>query len=163
VYRGTPDGRFEDVSAAAGAYFTEKHAGRGAAFGDYDNDGDWDVVIVNNDERAVLLRNDSPRRHDWARLELHGDRCNKAAVGAVITVNAAGRARVLRVPTGGSYLSESDRRLLIAMPEGQSTMSADIRWPCGSTERIEARAGTTTKVLEHNCRLAPRTRSTGQR
>lgn len=156
VYRGVPPGRFEDVSLDAGPYFAEKHAGRGAAFGDLDNDGDWDVVVVNNDERAVLLRNDSVPVQAWGRLELHGHGCNRDAIGARVVSTIAGGSRTQYVPTAGSYLSESDRRLLIPIPREGSAVNAQIRWPCGATETVQVKAGAITKVEEKNCRLAVR-------
>jgi hypothetical protein len=153
VYRGTPDGRFEDVSADAGAYFMEKHPGRGVSFADLDNDGDWDAVIVNNDEPAVLLRNDSAHRGGWARLELHGRGCNYDAIGARVTLHAGNQSRTQVVPTGGSYLSEGDRRLIFALPAGVDTATAEIGWPCGARQTAVLRTGSTTVIEESNCLL----------
>jgi hypothetical protein len=153
-----PAGRFTDVSFEAGPYFLEKHAGRGAAFGDLDNDGDWDVVIVNNDEPAVVLRNDTPRTHQnqWVRLELQGSGCNRDAIGGRVKLTAAGATQTRDVPTAGSYLSESDRRLLFGIPEAQGPITAEITWPCGATQSVVVKAGESSKVVEQNCRLRKR-------
>ena len=138
-----------------GVYFLEKHVGRGAAFGDIDNDGDWDVVVVNNDEPAALLRNDTPRSNQWARLELHGQGCNRDAIGARVRVNTGGSTQTQYVPSAGSYLSEHDRRLLFALPGAPGPVTAEIRWPCGATATVDLKPGHSVSVEEKNC-LLPR-------
>ena len=147
-------GRFTDVSWTAGPYFLEKHVGRGAAFGDFDNDGDWDVVAVNNDERAALLRNDTPRASQWARIELRGQACNRDAIGAGVRVKTGAVTQTQYVASGGSYLSDHDRRLLFGIPGAADQVTADIRWPCGATETVIVKPGTSTRIEEKNCLLA---------
>jgi hypothetical protein len=153
VYRGGADGRFEDVSFTAGDYFQKKHVGRGAAFGDLDNDGDWDVVLVNNDQQAALLRNDSTRSSSWARLELQGHGCNRNGIGARVQIRAGRLVRTQFVPTAGSYLSESDRRLLFAIPADVAAATGEVRWPCGAIESFTVTPGTSIRVEEKNCLL----------
>jgi hypothetical protein len=147
-------GIFADASWTAGPYFLEKHVGRGAAFGDFDNDGDWDVVAVNNDEQAALLRNDTPREAQWARLELHGQACNRDAIGAHVRLKTGAITQTQYVTSGGSYLSDHDRRLLFGLPAAAGQVTAEIRWPCGATETITVKPGTSTRIDEKNCRLA---------
>ena len=149
-------GHFTDVSSDSGPYFMEKHAGRGAAFGDFDNDGDWDVFIVNNDEPAVVLRNDTPRTNQWVRIELQGKGCNRDAIGARVTLKADGEIQTRYVPTAGSYLSESDRRLLFGVPRSGGPITAEITWPCGATQSIVVKAGESSKIVEENCKLRKR-------
>ena len=155
VYRNDGQrGHFTDVTLTPpGAYFLEQHVGRGAAFGDVDNDGDWDVLVVNNDEHAVLLRNDTVRRNEWARLELQGNGCNRDAIGARVRVKAGNITQTRYVTSGGSYLSDHDRRLLVGLPGVVDSVDAEIRWPCGATETVTLKPGESVKVEEKYCRL----------
>jgi hypothetical protein len=146
-------GTFSDASWTAGAYFLEKHVGRGAAFGDFDNDGDWDVVAVHNNEPAALLRNDTAHGGPWARLELHGRGCNRDAIGARVTVKSGGVVQTRYVTSGGSFLSDHDRRLLLGWRGVAGDVTAEIRWPCGATEQVTLKPGTSTRIEEGNCLL----------
>ena len=140
-----------DVSSSAGPFFREKHAARGAAFADFDNDGDWDVLIVNIDEPAILLRNDAaPVR--WGRLELEGHGCNRDAFGARVRVTTGGATQTDHVRSAGSYLSDHDHRLLFALP-GAAPAVAEIRWPCGAVQTVPMTPGKTQHVTEVGCRL----------
>ncbi len=87
-------GRFYDVSKQCGSFFSRRQVERGAAFGDYDNDGDTDVLIACNNQPAILLRNDSPQRSHWIRLALQGSRCNRDALGAQVRVQASGMTQM---------------------------------------------------------------------
>jgi enediyne biosynthesis protein E4 len=147
-------GTFADASWTAGPYFLEKHVGRGAAFGDVDNDGDWDVVAVNNDEEAALLRNDTSRQNRWVRLELHGKGCNRDAIGARVRLKSGAVTQTRYVSSGGSYLSDHDRRLLFGVPGASGPVTAEIQWPCGATETLSVNPGTSSTIEETNCRLA---------
>ncbi len=151
---GTAEGRFIDKSATAGQFFRDKHAARGAAFGDYDNDGDWDALIVNIDEPAVLLRNDSPA-HRWGRLELEGAGCNRDALGARVRVTTGNLTQAEWVRSGGSYLSDHDHRPLFGLP-GSDPATAEIRWPCGATQTVTLTPGKTLHVTEAGCKLPAR-------
>ena len=93
-----------NVSSTAGPYFAEEHVGRGAAFRDFDNDSDWDAVVVNNDEPAVLLRKDTEKTEHWVQLDLHGDGCNRDAIGTRIRITS-GDFRPDTVRTLGRKLS----------------------------------------------------------
>jgi hypothetical protein len=146
-------GLFSDASWTAGPYFLEKHVGRGAAFGDFDNDGDWDVVAVHNDEPAALLRNDTPRANDWVRLKLQAKACNRDAIGARVQLRTAGITQTRWVGSGGSYLSDHDHRLLFGLPRNAREVTAAIRWPCGSLQTIRVNSGASIKVEEQTCRL----------
>ena len=154
VLAGTAEGRFIDMSAQSGQFFRDKHVARGAAFGDYDNDGDWDVFIVNIDEPAVLLRNDSPA-YRWGRLELEGAGCNRDALGSRVQVTSGGLTQTEYVRSGGSYLSDHDHRLLFALP-GSAPATAEIHWPCGAVQTVTLTPGKTQHVTEVGCRLPAR-------
>ena len=144
-------GRFADASRDAGPFFAERHVSRGAAFADFDNDGDWDALVTNLDGPVSLLRNDSaPVR--WARLALEGDGCNRDAIGSSVRVTTGALTQTVIVQSGGSYLSDHDRRPLVALP-GNGPATAEIRWPCGATQRVALTPGTTARVHESGCRL----------
>jgi len=116
-------------------------AGRGAAFGDLDNDGDVDVVVANVHQRAYVLRNEGGHRAGWLRLTLRGTRANRDAVGARVRVTTPdGMTQTYTVATAVGYQSASDKRLTIGLG-GQALAQVEIHWPGGVTQQLEARAG----------------------
>jgi hypothetical protein len=133
LYRNLGNGRFEDISLRAGAYFRKTGVGRGAAFGDLDNDGDTDVVIGQAAGAIRLLINNRGGDSHWVGLRLTGTR--RDMTGARIDVTAAG-GRVLRrrARSDGSYASASDPRVVVGL--GGSAVPVDVRvlWPDGRTE-----------------------------
>ncbi len=155
VFRNDGSGTFSEVSGTAGPFFARRITGRGAAFGDYDNDGDTDVLVACNNGPPVLLRNDTATPHGWLRLALTGDGCSRDALGARVRVTAAGRAQTQFVRSGGSYLSDHDRRLLFGMA-GAEEAAVEIRWPCGALQSLRAQPGTLERVQEAGCRLRRR-------
>ena len=125
-------GRFENVSAAAGPYFSEEHVGRGAAVGDLDDDGALDLVIVHQNSPVTLLRNRLNQRN-WLRVTLRGVASIPNAVGATATMEYEGRKIVRHVRGGAGYLSHFDQRILFPAGDDQPKQIA-IRWPSGETE-----------------------------
>jgi hypothetical protein len=134
VYRNLGDGRFEDVSERLGPPVTTPKAGRGAAFGDYDNDGDLDVVVNNVHDRPDLFRLDSPPSSHWVGFRLAGRRSNRSAIGARVTCVAGGAARIEEVRGGGSYLSQNDLRVLFGLGATATVDRIEVRWPSGLRE-----------------------------
>jgi hypothetical protein len=131
VFLNRGDGTFEDVSDRAGPGLEVVKSSRGAAFGDLDNDGDTDVVIVNLGEEPSLLRNDRDPARQWIGFEFQGRGANPAAVGARVRVRAGGRDQIHEVHAGSGFLSGSDPRLLFGL--GSLTVAdAEVRWPDGS-------------------------------
>jgi hypothetical protein len=111
VFRGTGGASFEDVTARSGAGVTTPRSSRGAAFGDFDNDGDIDVLIMNMNAPPALLRNDLTASRNWIEVGLEGVVSNRSAIGAVVTVTAAGRTEAQAVLSQSSYYSVNDLRL----------------------------------------------------
>jgi len=135
VYRNLGDGRFEDISERLGPPATTPKAGRGAAFGDYDNDGDLDVVVNNVHDRPDLFRLDSPASTHWVGFRLVGRRSNRSAIGARVTCVAGGAARIEEVRGGGSYLSQNDLRVLFGLGGVANVDHIEVRWPGGLREQ----------------------------
>jgi hypothetical protein len=124
------------VNASAAAGLTAPLAGRGAAFGDLDNDGDADVVLAQTDGPPVILRNEGTKNH-WLGLALVGAKSNRQALGARVTVtDAAGSRRVFDVTAGGSYLSSNDPRLIVGLGNQRAVRAVEVRWPAGQTQVI---------------------------
>ena len=127
---------FKDVSATSGAVFSKSFSGRGMAVGDFDNDGDLDVLVSNNGEAPLLLRNQGGNKNNWIGLTLVATKSNPAAVGAVITWQAGGVKRTRLRTSGGSYLSSHDPREILGLGTATKIDSIEIRWPSGTTDRL---------------------------
>ena len=127
---------YRDVSAQSGAAFSKTYPARGMAVGDYDNDGDLDVLISNNGEPPLLLRNDGGNRNNWLGLQLVSTKSNAAAVGAVITWQVGERKFTRLKTTGGSYLASHDPREILGAGRGGKIDSVEIRWPSGKVDRL---------------------------
>ena len=142
LFRGVGDGRFENVSAGAGALEIPR-VGRGAAYGDIDNDGDLDVLISTNGGPAALLRQAGRPGNHWLRLRLegHGDSSNRSAIGASVRVRAGQRVQSQMVHSGSSYLSQSDLRLNFGLGKASHADDVEVRWPDGSVESFGSIAG----------------------
>jgi hypothetical protein len=133
LFLGLGSGRFRDVSPRAGAYFRERRVGRGLALADFNNDGKPDLVFSHNGGPITLLENRTETANGWLGLDLRGDgrRSNRNAIGARVEVEAAGSRQVRFVNGGGSYLSASDRRVLVGLGPAQRADRVTVRWPSG--------------------------------
>jgi len=137
VYRNLRDGTFTEVAQALGSALMEPRASRGAAFGDYDDDGDVDVIVNDLDGPPMLLRNDGgSRAGHWISLKLVGTRSNRNAVGAKVWLKAGGLTQVDEVRSGDSYVSHSDWRLHFGLGSETQVAEVIIRWPNGTTEKL---------------------------
>jgi hypothetical protein len=144
-------GEFHDGTAAAGTAFAQPKVGRGAAFGDFDNDGDLDLIITTNHGPARLYRNDtagaaSPRHS--IRFELVGTRSNRDAIGSLIRLYYAGRYSSLTVKTGSSYLSQSELPVTFGLGNRDIVDRATIEWPSGAKETLSNLKAGRYKVVE---------------
>jgi hypothetical protein len=140
--RGEGSGpRFENVTAASGEGATTPHSSRGAAFGDYDNDGDLDVLVMNMNEPPSLLRNDYPGGNHWIEIRLEGTTSNRSAIGATVALTSAGRTTARAVLSQSSYYSHDDVRLHFGLGARHEADAIDVRWPSGEHQRLENVAG----------------------
>lgn len=148
VYRNTGAGRFVDLSAQSGPGVSAQHSSRGCAFGDYDNDGDIDILIMNMNERPSLLRNDyittanrNRPSNNWLKLKLIGTKSNRSAIGARVTLKIDSQARMQEVTSQTSYYSHNDLRLHFGLGAHRKVDALEIRWPNGQTEKIAGLSG----------------------
>src|SRR5437016_134473 len=135
VYKNLGDGRFKDVSAAMGPGISERFSSRGAAFGDYDNDGDMDALVLNMNDPPSLLRNDGASLQNWIKIKLIGTKCNRTAIGARVRVITGKHAQMDEVHSGTSVMSQSDLRLHFGLGEFQTVDLIEVRWP--TTQKVE--------------------------
>jgi hypothetical protein len=136
LFRNLGGGRFEELLDAAGPAIAEAHASRGVAFGDLDNDGDLDILIMNINEPPSLLRNDVSGAGHWLKVKLVGTRSNTSAIGAVITAAYGGRRQAQAVLASSGYLSSGDRRLHFGLGNA-SAVDLEIAWPSGLREQLK--------------------------
>jgi hypothetical protein len=130
-------GRFDDVSAVSGPGLSAAHSSRGAAFGDIDNDGDQDVVVMNMNAPPSLLRNDYRGPNAWIQVALEGRQSNRSAIGATVVVTAGGRRQARAVLSQASYYSHDDLRLHFGLGAATSVEEIEVRWPGGGIDRVQ--------------------------
>jgi hypothetical protein len=135
VFRSLGDGRFEELIDEAGSGVAATHSSRGCAFGDFDNDGDVDILVMNMNEPPSLLRNDVTGGGHWLKVLLVGVTSNRSAIGARITARYGGRTQAQEVTAQSSFYSANDRRLHFGLgPATRADLA--IRWPSGATEQV---------------------------
>jgi hypothetical protein len=135
LFRNLGEGKFEELFEAAGPAILEAHASRGVAFGDFDNDGDVDILIMNINEPPSLLRNDVHGPAHWLKVKLVGVQSNRSAIGATVIASYGARKQAQAVLAQSGYLSVNERRLHFGL--GDSTSARlEIRWPSGLRESV---------------------------
>ncbi len=137
LYRNLGNGRFQDVSEQAGPGIVEKVPGRGCAVGDFDNDGDLDVVVNCVNDVPQLLRCDSTLNNNWIKIKAVGTKSNRTGIGARVYCTTGKRRQMDEVRSGGSYISQNDLRLHFGLGPAQSA-DIEIHWPSGIIDRLPA-------------------------
>ena len=135
VFRNLKNGRFEELLEQAGPGVVAAHASRGCAFGDFDNDGDIDMLVMNLNEPPSLLRNDVRGDNRWIKVKLIGVTSNRSAIGARVTAHYGGKIQAQEVMSQSSFYSANDLRLHFGLGD-VNKVDLDIRWPNGKLEKI---------------------------
>jgi hypothetical protein len=135
VFRNLGSGKFEELLSEAGPAIAAPHVGRGCAFGDFDNDGDIDILIVNLNEPPSLLRNDTSGKNNWITVKLTGTHSNRSAIGARVTAHYGGKMQVKEVMSQSSFYSANDLRLHFGLGSSKS-VDLEIRWPDGAMQQM---------------------------
>ena len=136
LFLNMKESSFLDVSEGSGTYFSMKRISRGAAFGDYDNDGDTDIFVVNLNQKAVLLRNDGGNRNNWLKIKTVGVKSNRDGIGARIEVVTRSCTQIREVQVGSSYLSGHDLRLIFGLGAEAEAKEVTITWPSGLEQTL---------------------------
>jgi enediyne biosynthesis protein E4 len=156
VYRNLGKGIFEDVSALAGPAIQEKHSSRGAAFGDFDNDGAIDVLVMNMGEPPSLLRNALKGTNHWLKVQLQGTHSNRGAIGASVAVETSALKQIDVVLSQSSYISHNDSRLHFGLANEKAVTKITVRWPNGNSEQFPgAAANQLVRLIEGTGKTTP--------
>jgi enediyne biosynthesis protein E4 len=134
LFRSRGDGTFVRIGDEAGPAIAARHVSRGCAFGDFDNDGDLDIVIMNQHEPPSLLRNDAPKENHWIKVRLEGTKSNRSAIGARVLVRYGGKTQAQAVMSQASYMSSNDPRLHFGLG-AETKADIEVVWPTGATEK----------------------------
>src|SRR5208337_3622377 len=133
LFRNLGNGTFVQIPEESQPALNARHVSRGCAFGDFDNDGDLDILIMNQNEPPSLLRNDAPPENHWIKVRLHGTKSNRSAIGSRVTIRSGSRIQVQEVMSQSSYVSANDPRLHFGLGVVDS-VELEVRWPLGSIE-----------------------------
>ncbi len=136
MFRNLGKGQFEKVSDSLGPDFVCPIAGRGVATGDYDNDGDMDIVTNNRGDYPSLLRNDGGNANHWLSVLLIGTKSNRDGIGASLKISSQGFVHVEQAKGGMSYMSANDPRVHFGLGKHAKIESLEITWPGGKVDRL---------------------------
>lgn len=128
IFRNLGNGKFEELVDQGGPGVSEAHCSRGCAFGDFDNDGDLDILIVNLNEPPSLLRNDVRGNNHWLKMKLIGTKSNRSAIGTRVTCHYGGKRQAQELVAQSSFYSSNDPRLHFGLGSA-NTADLEIRWP----------------------------------
>ncbi len=148
LFENVGDGRFEECEPlSANDGLAVRKVSRGAAFGDYDEDGDIDILVANVDDSPTLMRNDTEAGHHWLRVRLLGKRSNGAGIDTRVEVHTGSLVQTDQVRSGSSYLSQSDLRLHFGLGASERVDKLVVYWPSGHVEEVVDVAVNRTLVL----------------
>ncbi len=137
LFENIDAGKFKDVSVERGQYFQEEHVGRGACLGDYDNDGDIDIYIVNLDSPGMFIRNNKGNQNNWLTLNLVGHSSNKDGIGSRIKLLAGGKLQTAQKKSATGYLSQNDSRIHFGLLKNETVEKIEIKWPSGKLQILD--------------------------
>jgi hypothetical protein len=143
LYRNLGNGNFEDVTQRGGPGITVPNASRGSAFGDFDNDGDVDVIVNTVNGFPQLLRNDSKLQNNWIKVRTLGVKSNRSGIGARIKVTSSikgqpkPRAQIDEVRSGSGYISQGDLRVHFGLGKSERADVIEVRWPSGLVDTVK--------------------------
>jgi predicted nucleotidyltransferase len=154
IFRNVGRGQYRHITIEVGGALLARQSSRGAAFGDFDNDGDLDVLVSVIDDRPILLRNDSAGGR-WITFRLEGTASNRSAIGARVTIQAGSRRQVAEVRSGGSYISQNDTRVHFGLGTAATVDRVTVRWPNGTVETFGSAAADRFYVVREGAGLQP--------
>ncbi|MHB8484627.1 MAG: CRTAC1 family protein [Candidatus Acidiferrales bacterium] len=154
IFRNLGNGTFEELIDEGGPGVAARHSSRGCAFGDFDNDGDVDILIVNRDEPPSLLRNDLSGNHHWLKVRLIGVKSNRSAIGARVLVHYGRKTQAQAVLSQSSFYSASDPRLHFGLGV-ETTADIEVIWPNGFKERFKEIAANQLVTIKEGAGILP--------
>ncbi len=154
LFRNLGNGTFEELTTEAGPAITAAYSSRGCAFGDFDNDGDIDILIVNLNEQPSLLRNDVRKTHHWLKVRLVGTKSNRSAIGARVKVRYGHKVQAQAVVSQSSFYSANDPRLHFGLGS-ETSADIEINWPNGAQEKLSNIAANQLVTIQEGKGIIP--------
>ena len=154
LYRNNGSGAFTRIHGEAGPAIDAPHVSRGCSFGDFDNDGDLDILIMNQNEPPTLLRNDTPKGSNWLKILLQNTKCNRTAFGATVLVHYGGKTQAQALLSQASYVSVNDPRLHFGLGSA-ATADIEVRWPSGAVEKYPAQSANRLITIQEGKGIVP--------
>ena len=156
LFRNLGNHKFDNVSAQMGADFVRPMVARGAAYADFDQDGDLDILVSTNNGPAYLFRNDGGNRNHWLSVRLSGVRSNRDGIGAVVRIHSASGEQWNMVRSGSSYCSQSELALTFGLGADTAVSSVDVEWPSGPRQHFGNMPANQRIVIDEDKGIMPR-------
>ena len=137
IFENENNGKFTDISLKLGQYFQKELVGRGACLGDYDNDGDFDIFIVNLNDHCVFLRNNRGNENNWLEIKLIGTSSNRDGIGSRVKITSGGKVQTAQKISTTGYVSQNDPRLHFGLGKNEMAEKIEIIWPSGKEQMLE--------------------------